>query len=103
MILGNIDSAIIIDQSVFYFHSSIIIEGSRDVLVPSVMVECGVLDLGLYFLYCGHDHCPEMLGFENYDLIVIIFALLMVCPLTKQVGFLVHRTWFMVKREVVFG
>ncbi len=78
-------------------------KGSGDILVPLVVVENGMLDLGLYLLYCGHDHCPEVLRFENYDFIVIILALFMVCPSTKQVGFLVHCSWFVVKREVVFG
>ncbi len=102
MILRNIDTAVIVDQSILYCHSSIVVEGSRDVLVPSVVVERSTLDLGLYFLYCGHDHCLEVLGFENYDFVIIIFALFMVCPSTKQVSFLVHCSWFVVKREVVF-
>ncbi len=101
MILGDIDMAVIVDQSVLYCHSSIMVEGSRDVLVPLVVVKCSTLDLGLYLLYCGHDHCLEVLGFENYDFIIIISALFMVCPSTKQVSFLVHRSWFVVKREVV--
>ncbi len=83
-------------------HSSIMVEGSGDVLVPSVVVECSTLDLGLYLFYCGYDHGLEVFGFENYDFIVIIFALFMVCPLTKQVSFLVRHSWFVVKREVVF-
>ncbi len=101
MILGNIDMAVVIDQSILYCHSSIMVEGSGDVLVPSVVVECSTLDLGLYLLYCGHDHCLKVLRFENYDFIVIIFALFMLCSLTKQVSFLVRRSWFVVKREVV--
>ncbi len=102
MILGNIDMAVIVDQSILYCYSSIMVEGYGNVLVPLVVVKCSMLDLGLYLLYCGHDHCPEVLGFENYDFIIIIFALFVVCPLTKQVGFLVRRSWFVVKREVVF-
>ncbi len=65
------------------------VEGSRDVLIPSVVVEHSTFDFGLYLLYCGHDHCSEVLGFENYDFIIIVFALFMVCPSTNQVGFLV--------------
>ncbi len=102
MILGNIDTAVIVDQSILYCHSSIVVEGSGNVLVPSVVVKCSMLDLGLYLLYGGHNHCPEVLGFETYDFIVIVFALFVVCPLTKQISFLVHRSWFVVKREVVF-
>ncbi len=77
-------------------------ERHGDVLVPSVVVKHGVLDLGLYLFYGGHNHCPEVLGFENYDFIVIVFALFMVCSSTKQVSFLVRHPWFVVKREVVF-
>ncbi len=103
MVLGNIDPAVIIDQSVLYFHSSIVIKGSGDIFVPLVMVEHGMLDFRLYFLHGGHDHHPEVLGFKNYDFIVIIFALFVVCPLTKKVSFLVRCSWFVVKREVVFS
>ncbi len=78
------------------------VEGSGNILVPLVMVKHNMFDLGLYLFYCGHDHCLEVLGFENYDFIVIVFALFVVCPLTKQVGFFVCRPWFVVKREVVF-
>ncbi len=94
MISGNVDSAIIVDQSVFYCHSSIVIEGTRYVLVPQVVVKRSMFDLGLYLFYHGHDHGPEMFGFEDYDFIIIIFALFMVCSLTKQVSFLVCHTWF---------
>ncbi len=72
-------------------------------LVSRVMVECSMFDIRLCFFYCEHEHCSEVLGFENYDFIVVFFALLMVCPLTKQVGFLVCYSWFVVKREVIFS
>ncbi len=83
MILGNINTVVIVDQPILYCHSSIVVERSGDVLIPSVVVERSTLDLGLDLLDCGHDHCPEVLRFEDYDLIIIVFALLMVCPLTK--------------------
>ncbi len=79
------------------------VEGSGDVLVPSVMVKCDVFDLSLYLFYCGHDHSLEMFRFENYNLVVVVFALFMVCSSAKQVSFLVCHTWFVVKREVVFS
>ncbi len=101
MILGNIDAVVIVDQPIFYFHSSIVVEGYRDVLIPSVVVEHGMLDLSSYFFYRGHDHCPEVLRFENYDFIIIVFALFMVCSSTKQVSLFIHHPWFVVKREVV--
>ncbi len=59
------------------------VEGCRDILVPSVVVEHSILDLGLYLFYGGHDHCLEVFGFENHDLVVILFALFMICSLTK--------------------
>ncbi len=41
------------------------VEGRGDVLVPSVVVERGLFDFGMDFLDCWHDHCPEMLWFED--------------------------------------
>ncbi len=79
------------------------VEGRRDVLVPSVVVECGVLDFGLYFFDGGHNHCLEVFRFENHNLVVVLFALLMICSSTKQVSFLVCRSWFVVKREVILS
>ncbi len=59
------------------------VKGSGNILVPSMMVMRSAFDLVLYFFYCRHDHCPEVFGFENHNLVVIVFALLMVCLVTK--------------------
>ncbi len=89
MISGDIDSVIIVDQSVLHLHSLIMVEGSEDVLVPWLVVKHSTFDLALCLFDCGHDHCPEVLGFENYNFIVILFALFVVCTSAEQVGFLV--------------
>ncbi len=102
MILGNIDMVIVIDQTVIYLHSSIVVEGCRDVLVPLVVVERGLLDFGVNFLNCQHDHCPEVFWFEDDNLIIVLLPLFVICSSTKQVSFLVRCSWFVVEREVVF-
>ncbi len=48
------------------------VEGRRDVLVPSVVVERGLLNFCMDFLDCWHDQCPEMLWFEDDNLIVVL-------------------------------
>ncbi len=83
MILGNIDTAIVVDQTVIYLHPSIMVEGRRDVLVPSVVVKRGLLDFSMNFLGCWHDHCPEVFWFEDDNLIVVLLSLLVICSSTK--------------------
>ncbi len=77
------------------------VERHGDVLVPLVVVERGLLDFDMNFLCCWHDHCPEVFRFEDYNLIVVLLSLLVIRSLTKQVSFLVRRSWLVVKREVV--
>ncbi len=77
------------------------VERCGDILVPLVVVKHGLLDLGMNFLCCWHDHCSEVFRFEDYNLIVVLLSLFVICSSTKQVSFLVHHSWFVVKREVV--
>ncbi len=79
MVLGNIDTVIIIDYSIIYLHPSIMVERCRDILVPSVVVEHGLFDFGMNFLYCRHGHCPEVFGFEDGNFIVVLLSLFMIC------------------------
>ncbi len=79
------------------------VEGHGDVLVPSVVVEHGLLDFGMNLLCCWHDHCPEVFRFEDSNFIVVLLSLFMIRSLTKQVSFLVHCSWLVVEREVVLG
>ncbi len=77
------------------------VERCRDILLPSVVVEHGLLDLDMNFLCCRHDHCPEVFRFEDCNLIVVLPSLFVICSSTKQVGFLVCHSWFVMKREVI--
>ncbi len=77
------------------------VERCGDVLVPSVVVEHGLFDFDMNFLCCRHDHCLEVFGFEDCNLIVVLLSLLVIRSSAKQVSFLVRRSWFVVKREVI--
>ncbi len=79
------------------------VERCGDILVPSVVVERGLLDFGMNFLYCQHDHCPEVFGFEDDNFIVVLLSLFVIRSSTKQVSFLVRRSWLVVEGEVVLG
>ncbi len=59
------------------------VEGHGDILVPSVVVERGLLDLGVDFLDCRHDQCPEMLWFEDDNLIVVLLSRVVICSATE--------------------
>ncbi len=59
------------------------VEGCRDVLVPSVVVEHGLLDFVMNFLDCRHDHCLEVFWFEDDNLIVVLLPLFVICSSTK--------------------
>ncbi len=79
------------------------VERRRDILVPLVVVEHGLFDFGMNFLNCWHDHCPEVFGFEDDNFIIVLLSLLVICSSTKQVGFLVHHSWLVMKREVILS
>ncbi len=83
MILGNIDTVIVIDQTVIHLHSSVMVERHRDVLVPSVVVECSLFDFDMNFLNYQHDHCLEVFWFEDNNFIVVLLPLFMICSATK--------------------
>ncbi len=59
------------------------VEGRRDILVPSLVVKRGLLDFGMDFLDCRHDQCPEMLWFEDDNLIVVLLPRVMICSATE--------------------
>ncbi len=59
------------------------VEGRRDVLIPSVVVKRGLLDFGVDFLDCWHDQCLEMFWFEDDNLIIVLLPLFMICSVTE--------------------
>ncbi len=59
------------------------VEGCRDILVPSVVVKHGLFDFSMNFLDCRHDHCPEVFRFEDDNFIVVLLSLLMICSSAK--------------------
>ena len=83
MVLGNIDAVIVIDYSIIYLHPSIMVERRGDILVPSVVVEHGLLDFDMNFICCRHDHCPEVFRFEDCNLIIVLLSLLVIGSSTK--------------------
>ncbi len=50
----------------------------------------------------GHNHCLEIFGFKDYDLVIVISALLVVCSLTKEISLFVGGAGFVVEGEMVF-
>ncbi len=52
-------------------------------LSQSVVVERGLLDFDINFLDCRHDHFPEVFGFEDYNLIVVLLSLFVICSSTQ--------------------
>ncbi len=59
------------------------VEGRRDVLVPSVVVERGLLDFGVNFLDCRHDQCPEVFWFEDGNFIIVLLSLFVIPSSTE--------------------
>ncbi len=46
-------------------------------------VERGLLYLGMGFLDSGYDQCPEMLWFEDDNLIVVLLPRVVICSATE--------------------
>ncbi len=58
-------------------------EGSLYSLVPELFLSSGVLDFHVYFIGGGHNECPEMSWLEDDDVVVVLFALVVVVA-TRQ-------------------
>ncbi len=54
------------------------------------------------FIEGGHNHCVEVFRIKDYNLIVIILALLVVCSSTEKVHLFVSGAGLMMEGEVVF-
>ncbi len=61
MVSGNIDSAVIPDETIIHFHASIMVEGTGDGIVPKVNISGGSLHTLMGFPDGWHDHGSEML------------------------------------------
>ncbi len=59
------------------------VEGCRNVLVPSVVVERGLFDFGVNFLDYQHDQCPEVFWFEDNNLIVVLLPCVVIRSATE--------------------
>ncbi len=79
------------------------IDGVLDLVIPLLMIASNPFDSFVSFLDRGHNYGTEVLRLEDYDFIIVLFALLVVCALTKQVGLLVGGSGFVVEREVILG
>ncbi len=102
MIPGNINPAIISDETVVHFHAAVMIERAGDSVVPKVNVSGGSFYASMGFFDGGHNHGPEVLWRQDYYLIVVILSLVVVCSSREKVCLLVGCAGFMMKGEMVF-
>ncbi len=58
--------------------SSLMSEGGLYPLVPQFFELSGFLDFCVYFVGCGHDEGPEVCGLKDYNVSVVVLALIMV-------------------------
>ena len=79
VISGNINPTVIPDKSVLQFHAAIVIDGPSNILVPKVCFLGGSLYVAVGFSDGGHDHGLEVLGGQDYYLVVIVLSLVVVC------------------------
>ena len=96
VILGDIYSSVVEEESSFFSDASLMSEGICDSLVPGVFLSESVPDLVMEFSDGWHDKGSKMLGLEDDQVLIVLLSLVMVVPPREEVCFLVRRS-----REVV--
>ncbi len=58
--------------------------------------------MGMCFIDGGHNnHCTEMFRFKDYNLVIIILVLFMICSSTKEVCLLIGSFGFVMESKVI--
>ncbi len=60
MVSGNINSAVVPDETVIHLHTTIVIEGTGDGIVPKMNVSGGCFYVLMGLFNSGHDHGSEV-------------------------------------------
>ncbi len=102
MISGDIDPAVIPDETIIHFHAVVMIERASDSVVSKVNISGGGFYASMGFFNGGHDHSSEVLWRQDYYLIIVILSLVMVCLSREKVCLLIGCTSFVMKGEMVF-
>ncbi len=84
-------------------HSSVVGEGGGNAGVPQLLLSGYFFNLSVYGVGCRHNECSEVGGLEDGDVVIILFALVVVVASRQEVSFLVEDAGFVSKYEVVFG
>ena len=103
MVAGDVDSLIIVEDSVDFLDAAFVVQGIRDLLVPLGGVVDSALDALQGFIDSGHDECPEVFGFKDDDFLIIVLSLVVVCMAREEVCLSVCRAGEMMEGEMVFG
>ncbi len=77
----DVDASVVLQESSFTRHSSLVVEGGFDPLIPQFLLSSGVLDFGMYFIGRGHNKCLEMRRLKDNDISIVILPLIMVVAL----------------------
>ncbi len=102
MVTGNVDPAVVPDETIIHLHAAVMVEGASDGVIPEINIPGGSFYALMGFLYGWHDHGSDVFWQQNYYLVVVILSLIVVCLSGEKVCLLVGSTGFMMKGKVVF-
>ncbi len=60
MVLWDVNSAVVPNETIVHFHAAIVIERAGDRAVPAVRIPSGGLHILVSFFNGGHDHRSEV-------------------------------------------
>ncbi len=102
MVLGNINPAIIPDETIIHLHAAVVVKGTGNSVIPKMNVPGGCFYAPMGLLDGWHDHGSEVLWGQDYYLVIVVLSLVVVCLSREKVCLLVCSASFMMKGKVVF-
>ncbi len=90
----NVYSSVVVEETIPLGDTSVVSEGGCNSCVPQLFLLGGFLDLSMCRVGGWHDERSEVFCLEDNNVIVILFALVMVVTSRQEVGLLVKDARF---------
>ncbi len=101
MISWDVNSAVVPDETIVHFHAAIMVERASDGAIPEVCISGSGPHIPVGLFNGGHDHCSEVLWRQDYDLVVVVLPLIVICSLREKVCLFVGGAGLMMEGKMV--